>query len=252
MLSSMKYFFIIPLILLSASIFSQTDSLNLIINKYIDAIGGKDNLDNINTVYIKRKLIYEENNTSRLNYSYQKKPNYRIFGNLTAPRFTTTDGTYSWKAEFDSTDNVYKWSKLSEKYSNALIINGSFYWFLGVFVMEPNDKMNLEYAGKKVINGIKTNIIKVKWFDGSNWEYYLDAKTNLIYQLKPNETTTVKFLNYKEEENILFAHKTIDEGEGQNGPYKHRNIILEIEFNIPLKEELFTPPNYKALRIPVL
>ncbi len=248
----MKYFFIIPLILLSASIFSQTDSLNLIINKYIDAIGGKDNLDNINTVYIKRKLIHEENNTSRLNYSYQKKPNYRIFGNLTAHRFTTTDGTDSWKAEFDSTDNVYKWSKLTEKYSNALIINGNFYWFLGVFVMGPNDKMSLEYIGTRLINAIKTNVIKVKWFDGSSWEYYLDTKTNLIYQLKPTETSTIRFLDYKKEQNILIAHKTIGKGEGPNGPYEHINIILEIEFNIPLKEGIFTPSNNKILRIPVL
>jgi len=235
-----KLSLLILLVILLISCSSQKTADD-VINDYIKTIGGKEALDSIQTIYLKRELVYEEANETRVNTSYQKRPNMRRFGALDASRFIATDGKTVWQVQVDSTSKKSNWTEMPEDRAKALLRNSDFFRFLGPFIDYQKYNMTVEYIGNETNADLQLDRIKLTWSDGTSWEYFFNTETKLIHQFKPAESTTVLVHDYRMVGDVLVPFETIGTGTTPQGKFRHINQTTEIKFNIPLADSLFMP-----------
>jgi outer membrane lipoprotein-sorting protein len=123
----MKRLSLFILIIISLISCSSQKTADDVINDYIKAIGGRDALDSIQTIYVQRELVHEETNRTSINTSYQKRPNMRRFGALDASNFIATDGSTVWQVKVDSTSKKPNWTEMPVDRAKSLIRNSDFF-----------------------------------------------------------------------------------------------------------------------------
>ncbi len=212
-----------------------------VIERYIEAIGGKKNLEALQTIYIKRELIHTEAGTTKANYSYQKRPNMRRFGAGDAKTFLATDGKKAWRVMPDPASGKSKWNELPARFAASMVQDADFYRFIGPFIDYRKKGMTVEFIGTETMDDLRLHRLKITPAIGKPRDYYFNAAGGLLVRYKPNEATNVTIEDYRKVGGILLAHRTTGIGTSPRGPFKHINKVVEVRLNIALEDTLFMP-----------
>jgi hypothetical protein len=200
--------------------FAQAQSADDIINKYIEAKGGKDKLNAIKSVYMEgsREMMGSEVMVKVTMVQGKLFRNDFEFGGQTG--YTIVTPTEGWSFIPMRSQNVE--SIPTERLKNMqgqLDIAGP----LVDYIAKGNKS---ELQGKETIDGKEAHKIKVTLNTGKEVTFYIDTKTNLLIQSKmmsaatgsnaPQEMITI-YSDYKSFDGIMFPQTIANPGSGVTG-----------------------------------
>lgn len=239
----MRYIFSLSTFLFLFTFSLQAQSVDEIINKYVQAMGGKEKLKALKTVKISGKAEFGPGMSVPFNVYVKHKQAFRFemtFQGLQMVQVATPDSGYYIEPFSGKKDPERMNAEMVKESKSQLDMTGP--------LVDYKEKGNtVELIGKEDMEGTETWKIKVTEKDGDVSYHYLDAET--FYELK--ETRKQKFedkevegevlySNYKEVNGYVFPftmeQREVGESKGQVMNYE------SIEINTKLDEELFKWP----------
>ena len=231
--------FVILLILVQ---FAQGQTVDEIINKYTDALGGKDKVAAIKSVYLEGVTERNGNEiTTKITKAQDKLFRNEInFGMGSMTMIVTAKK--GWRS---NPRNGGAFEAMSDD-----IVKG---WQTQLDCVNPmidylTKGHKAELTGKDTIDNIECYKIKLTSKQGKEVMYWIDTKTNLLYQSSQKgggmggggrggdvEVITV-FKDYKAVEGVMFPFSVVSKG-AMGGTL----IYEKIEVNKPVDEKLYKP-----------
>ena len=224
--------------------FSQAQTADEVINKYIDARGGKDKLNAIKSVYMEGarsmmgnevpvKITIVNGKLFRTDFEFSGTNYYTIA--------TPTEG-WSYFPMRGTGPEALPADRLKGM-QGSLDIAGAL-----VDYSAKSSKVILD--GKENVNGKDCYKIKLTQPDGKETTYYIDTKTYLLEETKSmgkmmgkdgkqsdREMITV-FSDYKAVDGVLFPHTIANPGMGQGAG---STTFDKIELNKTIDESMYKP-----------
>jgi hypothetical protein len=239
-------FFKFSFLLLVYTIFispAYSQTADDVIDKYVQAIGGYDKINSIQTA-----KIYAKYSRGGMDVKYTetiKKPD-KILIEITMQGMTQKrayDGNTGW------TMNPFRGSrdveKLNEENTKSLIEQAQ---FEGNLINYKEKGSTVELLGKDDFEGTEVYKINLTDKDGAIHTYNIDANTYLL--LKETTKRKIKekefknetiYGDYESDDGILMPHSL---EVGSPGRYQEQTID-KVEFNIPVDESIFSMPGNK-------
>lgn len=227
------------IVLFFLNVFSQT--VDEVINKYIQAIGGMEKLNSIQTLKVTGKNM-RGTFESPFKHTIKRKTGIKTEMNMRGMEmqmvYDASSGTAWWI-------NPWKGGKEPEKITvergKDLKKNMDFEGEL----INYKAKNNLaELVGKVVENGKNLYQIKVMDEDDNLTFYFIDAETYLITKTKGTKNfqgneaeVETYFSDYREVNGLLFPF--VFETKGENKDRSSKTIIEKIEANLPVEDSIF-------------
>jgi tetratricopeptide (TPR) repeat protein len=199
-----------------------------VIERHLEAIGGRQNLEKIQTMVITYSLLDSIDQDSLITRFF-KSPHYIRQENTDTGISIATDGKRVWRI------TAGKWEELKD--SNWVYVPDIY----GDFIGYSEKGITYDLLGVEAIDRhIYYHLIK-RHADGERRDYYFSAETGL-FRIERRDFGVGKdiksYWDYRRHEGILIPHLfvvTLDAGFGQT----HGGILKEIEINVPLDDSLF-------------
>lgn len=223
--------------------FVQAQSVDEVINKYVEARGGKEKLNSIQSLYMEGirpmmgtdipiKITVVQGKLFRTDFEFGGTSGYSIV--------TPTKG---WSY-------VPMRSQNAEPIPDAALKNMQGQLDIAGPLVDYAAKGNkVELEGKETIDGREAYKIKLTTSAGRDIIYYIDTKTNLLIQSKqmapamgnsnaqPRELIT-NYSDYKSFDGVLFPQTISNPG---TGPQAGSTTFDKIELNKKIDESLYKP-----------
>ncbi len=223
--------------------FAQAQSVDDIINKYIDAKGGKDKLNAIKSVYMEGSR--------------------EMMGSEVAVKVTTVQGLlFRNDFEFGGTSGYtivtpsQGWSFIPMRSQNVEIIPADRLKTMqgqldiaGPLVDHIAKGNKVELQGKETVNGKEAHKIKMTLNSGKELTFFIDTQTNFLIQSRqmsaamgnnaPQEMIT-NYSDYKSIDGIMFPQTITNPGIGVTGGSTTFDTII---INKTIDESQYKPSN---------
>lgn len=200
-----------------------------VIERHLEAIGGRQNLEKIKTMVI-TYAAFDSIDQDSLITRYYKFPHYIRQDNADTGISIATDRNTVWRISSG------KWEKLTD--SNWAYVPDIY----GDFIDYDASGITYDLLGIEAIDRhIYYHLVK-KYADGEKRDYYFSAETGL-FRIERRDFGVGKDFkshwDYRHHEGILIPHLfvvTLDVGFGQT----HGGILKDIQINVPLDDSLFS------------
>lgn len=225
--------------------FIQAQSVDEIINKYVEARGGEDKLKAVTSLYMEGSR--------------------QMMGNDIAVKVTKVQGKL-FRTDFEFAGNKgytivtpnAGWSFIPMRSQNAEAIPEDRLKtmqtdldIMGPIIDYASKGNKARLAGKEDIDGKEAYKVTVTPGSGKDITYYIDTKTNLLLQMRQmragmngngNEESEMitNYSDYSPVDGILFAHTLSNPG---TGPGSGSMTFTKIELNKPVDESQYKPSN---------
>jgi hypothetical protein len=240
----MRYLSTLLLALTFLSFQASAQNVDEIINKYVQAMGGKDKLKNLKTLKVTGKMEFGPGMSIPFNVYIKNKQAFRF--DMTLQGLTTVQVVQGDSGYYIS---PFEGKKDAEKMPEDMVKESKDQVDVAGPLVDYKDKGNtVELLGKEDMEGTDTYKLKLTEKSGDVSYIYLDAQT--YYQLK--ETQKYKMEDKEVESEVLFSnYKTVD---GITFPYtmetrqvgESRGQVMNyetIEVNGKIDESLFKWPD---------
>jgi hypothetical protein len=220
----------------------QAQTVDEIINKYVDARGGLEKLKAIKSLYMEGsrqmmgnevpvKVIIVQDKLFRNDFEFGGTSGYSIITPTAGWNFIPMRST---KAESIPEERL-------KTMQAQLDIAGS----LVDYAVKGN---KVELQGKEPVDGNDCYKIKLTQSSGKENFYYIDAKTYLLNQAKTmvqgqggkNQEMITNFTDYKNVDGVMFPQTIANPGAGMMAG---STTFDKIEMNKPVDEKLYKPSN---------
>ena len=212
-----------------------------IINKYIEALGGKTNLEKISSLVIRGKGQSGFYTKSLPIVKYVKNPgkNKTEISLMNQKMVTATNGDISWEINpFYGNGQPRQMPELAEEFKIKESDNkNDVLYTIGKNLINYKERgYEAEYMGKTNFRGKKAHHIRLT-SDVSEDDYYIDALSYLLLMAKVDFSKNY-YDDYKKVGNITFPHK-MEEG----GGYREMKIeVDEVLINDDIDDKVFEMP----------
>jgi hypothetical protein len=207
-----------------------------VIEKHLEAVGGREKLEGIQTMAVTICSLDSQNQTPLMKRFY-KRPHFLRQETPQNGRINITDGTHFWTKT--------KGKEWTEELANPnwIYIPDITHDFIGY------EKKGITYAylGIEAIDGRVYHRLLKKHSDGEERDLYFSASSGL-FRMERRDFGIGKdiktYFDYRRVGEILYSHLivvTIDIGFGQI----HGGIITDIQLNLPLDDSFFRPSEKK-------
>jgi len=228
-------FFILTLILAPTS---NAQSVDSIINRYVEAIGGWQAIDALQTIRYERINVHLEEGKIYHNIVLKKRPYKYRYERLGADYCVIVNGNRRWSRMISPANGTVEW--VEEEYLRGVANN--FEERIGPFIHYREKGIELEFIDTEVLDDRAMDHLKMTWPDGRLWHIYFDSETGLWSMFRSNERSTSRIFDYRRVGEILFPHLVEVKGARPDGTFVHHlNTIISIELDIPLDDSLFCP-----------
>jgi hypothetical protein len=226
-------------ILLSTISFLQAQNLSEILDKHYKAVG-QDKLNNTETYTVKAKVSQMDMDISII--MKMKKPNkFRMDADVMGQQMVQAyDGQKGWMiAPWISNDPQELAGAELQQAMDQTDMEGELYNY-------AQKGHKVELVGKENVDGKETFNLKVTSKNGSVKNYFIDAGSYLISQVKAKViqmgeemNVTQKSTEYKDFNGVKVATKIISETPMGNSEV----IIEEVKFGEPVDDSIFVRPS---------
>ena len=232
------------ILLLAFGMVSYAQTVDEIINKHVDAIGGMDKLNSIKTVKLSGTSGF---GSMDFPFTMTYKLPSAVLMESTIQGMTMKqgyDGETAWMVNpfMGSSDP----QKMNEEQTKGMKEEAD---FQGSLVNYKDKGNKIELEGKEDMEGSDTYKLKVTNKDGDVSYYYLDASTYLILKTSTKRKIKEKEINadeyfgdYKSEDGILLAHAMEVKADMGEMGHSQKITIEKFEFNIPVDDSIFKMP----------
>ncbi len=222
---------------LGASLYMQAQTADEIINKNIDAMGGMDKLNSINSIYeedsntiqgikIPVKLWLVNKKCQRAEFAFNGMTGFSILRNDSGWNFSPFQG--QTVPEPVTADEV-------KKGQEQLYVTDA-------FVNYKDKGYKVTYEGKDETEGSESYKIKVAISDSASETYFIDPDTYFVIQVKDKRTINGKVVegtetrsDYKKTaDGYIFPMESNSSGQGELKSYV-------IKVNAPMDNKIFSP-----------
>jgi len=227
--------------------FAQGQSVDEIINKYIDARGGKEKLKSITSVYMEgaRQMMGNEVPVKVTIVQGKLFRNDFEFGGSSGYTIVTPVAGWSLIPMRSPTPEPITEDRLKAMQAQLDIA--------GPLVDYAAKGNKAELQGKETVNGKEAYKIKLTTSGGKEISYFIDTQTNLVIQTRQmaggmgaqrgsgnaqEKEVITDFSDYSAVDGILFAHTISNPGAG---PMGGSTTFDKIELNKPVDESLYKP-----------
>ncbi len=238
--------FISLILLFSLVQYCTAQTVDEVIDKYVNAIGGIDKLNSIKTAKITGKYV---NGNFEIPFTQTISTPDKILIEMTMQGLTmkqACDGTTAWMINpFQGSKDPEKMTAEQTKYMKEQAD------FAGKLVNYKDKGYTAELEGKEDMEGSDVYKIKLTDKDGDVTYYYIDASTYML--LKESNKRKIKekeiasdtyFSDYKSIDGLLvpmaMSVKTSAQGMGDQ-----KVTIENIEFNVNVDDSIFKMPDVK-------
>lgn len=210
----------------------KTDSAEMIINKYIDAVGGKEKLESIKTIYMEGSILARGQKIISKTW---------IINNKESRNESTNSGFTNWSIVH--TDSAWSFNprrgqKLPEPWPRDRVkIAQASLDIAGSLVDYKSKGYNVEYKGIEQIEGSDTYKIEEKLSESITKTFFIDLDSYLIIRIR-SKFTTPNRVNYSNTDYSNYQ-KTKD---GYVFPMQTGDLkYTKIEVNADIDDNLFMP-----------
>jgi hypothetical protein len=219
--------------------FAQAQTVDEVINKYMDALGGKDKLATLTSVYMEGVSVRNGNETTSKTYKVQDKL-YRYDVNFGMGSFTIlVTPEKGWQTNFR---NGGAFEPMTDETLKGFLPQID---CAGPMVNYATKGHKAELTGKETVDSIDCFKIKLTTKAGKEIDYWIDSKTYLIHQSSQKtagrngevELITV-YTDYKAVDGIPFPFTATLKGGGFGGGTVNYE---KIELNKPVDDKLYKP-----------
>ena len=207
-----------------------------VIDRSLEATGGKDAWENVKTMVVVFSLQDSSGNQSRMVRMYKRPALFRQ-GLEGGPNFTAFDGTQFWSVQNG------KWTENTNAHVRLVSMDK---WLLDY------ERMGIshEFLGFDFINGSPVYHLRRSYRDKFVEDLYFSATTHLLTEIRSDYIQSWPFMksfltqwNYKEVEGIKIPFIFIRNVGSLEPP--HGGVVEEVRINVPLDDALFLPPKNK-------
>jgi hypothetical protein len=216
-----------------------------IVSRYLTAIGGRAAVAALTTMRYVRTVLNTEHGTtteqSRRTIS-RKRPYYYRNEDPTTGRVYIFDGKHAWTGRPSGDGDRIQWHEASFVLRSRDL---DFERLLGPFIDFAEKGHEAQYLGHDQRDGVDLLVVRVRWREGDQWDFYFDASTALCYGFtanleEPDALTRVD--DYRRVGSILVAHRnTSVDRRADGGVRLHERRYSDIAFSMALSDSLFVP-----------
>jgi hypothetical protein len=207
---------------------SGQPTADAIIAKYVEAIGGLEALQKIDT----RSVRYRVHTFGRDGYSMErswKRPNIMRSGPPGAPSYTLTEGRKSWRVGPDGRHELP--DQVAANFARLADIDGP-------LVDSAKKGISVEYVGTGQFDMVELHQIRLTFEDGTQWEQFFDARSGLLRKMKQpafymlnNEITQgpdtwTYYYDYRPVQDILFPHIWVQATDDHTHAFVTEEILI--------------------------
>lgn len=243
-----RIFFVVSILIvvISNSAFSQT--ADEIISRYLDAIGGKDKLNNLSSLYIEEKAVLGDRDIS-LRTTVLNGKGYKseldLGGGIVLTECFTESGGWSI--------NPITGNNTAATMPVAQYNLGKHQIYIGApFTKYKELGYNAEVIKNESVGNINTVKIKLTSSENVSSFHYFDLTTGyLIKTVRKDEAlgqsveSTISYSDYREYDGYKFPYKTTI---NMGGMYEISGLISKVEVNKPLDLSFFAKPSAESSR----
>ena len=217
-------------------------TVDQVLDKYVQALGGKAAIEKLTTVVIKGKVDVPSTGETGSMETYRKAPNKEIEMINTpsnGPSQRGFDGTVGWNWDPDSGP-----SDMSPADLAAIKLESDFYRDIRLKELYP--KISLK--GKEKAGNREAYVVEAPREDGSSEEMYFDTESGLLIQSVvpidvPDEGKTIvnsQFEDYREVQGgvkVAFTVRQI------SADFDYVIKVSEAKYNVPVDDAKFKKPS---------
>jgi len=211
-----------------------------VLDKYVQALGGKAAIEKMTTLVIKGKVEVPSTGESGSMETYRKEPNREMqMINIPSngPSQRGFDGTVGWNWDPDSGPSDMSAADLA-----AMKLESDFYRDIRLKELYP--KISLK--GKEKVGNREAYVVAAPHEDGSFETMYFDTQSGLLIQSQvpinvPDEGRTVvnsQYEDYREVEGVKVAF-TIRQ---TSADFDYVIKVSEVKYNVPVDDAKFKKP----------
>jgi hypothetical protein len=219
---------------------SSMPTVDQILDKYVQALGGKAAIEKMTTLIIKGKVDVPSTGESGSMETYRKAPNKEMqMINIPSngPSQRGFDGTVGWNWDPDSGS-----SDMSSADLAAMKLESDFYRDIRLKELYP--KISLK--SKERVGDREAYVVEAPHEDGSSEKMYFDTESGLLIQSEvpidvPDEGKTIvnsQYEDYRELEGVKVAF-TIRQ---TSADFDYVIKLSEVKYNVPIDDAKFKKP----------
>jgi len=238
-------------ILMGIALHAQAQTVDEVINKYVEALGGKEKLNSIKTVYMEGVTVMNGNEITSKTYRDQNKLMRRDidFGMGTSVTIVTDKEGWSSNPRNGGAFQAIPEERLKPQ-QTELDVRGN-------LVDYAAKGSTVELLGKEKVGDVDAYKIKLTPKAGNEIIYFIDANTYYVIretrkgggmpggggggarggQVNPDATFNIDFSHYQKTPDGFVFPFTVTLGNGASMNYE------KIEVNKPIDEKLYKPNN---------
>ena len=209
-----------------------------VINRHIEAIGGKAAIDAIQTMRYERVYVHIEEERIYHRIVHKKRPGMSRNCAVDTGRCFVVDGARSWTKSVNPDDGSVEWSELEYLGSQS----NNFEVRFGPFINYREKGITVEFVTTETIDDVPMHRLRMEMRNGEVWAIYFDVETGLWSRFRTPNGGTVTIHDYRPVGDILFPRLTEVKGVRADGtPAHHLNTIISLELNVPIDDSVFRP-----------
>jgi zinc protease len=210
---------------------SSMPTVDQVLDKYVQALGGKAAIEKMTTLVMKGKVDVPSTGESGSMETYRKAPNKEMqMLNIPSngPSQRGFDGTVGWNWDPDSGSSDMSPAELA-----AMKLESDFYRDIRLKELYP--KISLK--GKERVGDREAYVVEAPHEDGSSEKMYFDTETGLLIQSEvpidvPDEGKTIVNCQYEDYREV----------EGVKVPFTIRQTSADFDYVIKLSEAKYNVP----------
>ena len=232
--------------------YSGTTTAEDIIKRHMKVIGGRSDLNRIETMVVKAIYFYPDTGKEFEAVFYWKRPNLtRVEFHREPKQIMAYDGEKAWTASLDADTGALidsaEWPDSSPLAVNFRRSPG----FEGIIGGPPFNYDSLGItavlAGVDTVDGVKAHILCLTWPDGYEKKFYFNIENGcFIFEESKDQrglTHTSRFSDHKEMGGLFLSCFRLNKGPliNEKRIVVHQKIV-ELKINEPLSSSLFLKP----------
>jgi len=214
-----------------------------VIDRYVQAIGGYEAVDAIQTIQYNRILTHIDERRVIRTRVYQQRPHRHRIEYEETGTARIVNGERAWRCTPDSSTGMARWQEMTPGAET------DFAQLLGLFLHFEQKGYTVEFVGTVTRDRRRSHELTLDRPGAATWRLFFDVENGLFTMFEPAPGTVVTVHDYRAINGVLVPHLTDARGMTPQGvAFHHLNTVTDLMLDAPMPASLFLPPEGESRR----